>query len=235
MSKSNKTPLLEFKGVYRQFSQAGEKIDALKKTNLALYPGEFAAVIGPSGSGKSTFLTIAGGLQSPSGGSVIIDGINVAKLSKKELSAMRLHEIGFILQASNLVPYLTVEEQLELIDRVLKRKNQQSARESILKALDILRLKNKYPSDLSGGERQRAAIAKVLHGNSNIILADEPTASLDTRRAIEVVSLLADETRSRGKTTVMVTHDERLIAYCDTVYEMHDGTLVRRKGHKRTK
>lgn len=232
---AQKQPLLQFKGVSRTFTQAGEKIHALTKTDLSLYPGEFSAVIGPSGSGKSTFLTIAGGLQSPTAGNVFIKGVNVTKLPKSKLSDFRLHEIGFILQASNLVSYLNVEDQLTLIDKVLKRRNNTEERKSILSSLGVAKLAKKYPSDLSGGERQRVAIAKVLHGSSSIILADEPTASLDTKRALEVVALLAEETKTREKATVMVTHDERLIAYCDSVYEMHDGVLTKRKGHKKTK
>lgn len=230
-----KTPLLVFNKVSRSFTQASDTVHALKKTSLTIASGEFVAVIGPSGSGKSTFLTVAGGLQTPSSGAVTVNGTNITKLPKRQLSDFRLHEIGFILQASNLVQYLTVDQQLQLIDRVLKRKNTEISRQNIFKTLGIDRLRNKYPDELSGGERQRAAIAKVLYGNSSIILADEPTASLDTKRALDVVSLLARETREREKATVMVTHDERLLEYCDTVYEMHDGVLTKRKNFKRTK
>lgn len=230
-----KSPLLVFENVSRYFTQAGDTIPALKKTSLSIAPAEFVAIIGPSGSGKSTFLTVAGGLQTPSSGTVLINGNNISKLSKKQLSDVRLHEVGFILQASNLVSYLTVDQQLQLIDRVLKRKSTKKARSDIFRVLGINKLRNKYPDELSGGERQRAAIAKVLYGNSNVILADEPTANLDTKRALEVVSLLAHETRERKKATIMVTHDERLIDYCDTVYEMHDGVLKKRKDFRRTK
>ncbi len=221
-------PTLSLKNVSREFIQAGQKVVALQETNFSIYPGEFVAIIGPSGSGKSTFLTIAGGLQNPSHGSVIIDQVNITKLKEKQLSKVRLNEVGFILQASNLVPYLTIEKQLQLIDRVTKRHNSPDNITNLLKTLSIEKLRKKYPSDLSGGERQRAAIAKVLYGKSKLILADEPTASLDTTKAFEVVELLAHETHERSKATIMVTHDERLLKYCDTVYEMHDGVLERR-------
>ena len=221
--------ILEFIDVSRQFVQAGETINALKPTTLTVSAGELVAVIGPSGSGKSTFLTIAGGLQSPSSGTVIINGSDITNQSEKERSRLRLKEVGFVLQASNLVPYLTVEQQLLLIDRVLKRYHPLETRTNLLSELGIEARRAKYPEELSGGERQRAAIAKVLYGESSLILADEPTASLDTKRAYEVVSLLAKETRTRGKATIMVTHDERLIEYCDTVYEMHDGVLTKRQ------
>ena len=225
--------ILELRGVARDFVEAGKKVTALQKTDFSIKRGEFVAVVGPSGSGKSTFLTIAGGLQNPSRGEVVVHGKNITELSVKELSKVRLSEVGFILQASNLVPYLTIEKQLLLIDRVVRRESQASVMEGLFKDLGLTKLRKKYPSDLSGGERQRAAIAKVLYGTSSLILADEPTASLDTTKAFEVVELLARETREHKKATIMVTHDERLLEYCDAVYEMSDGVLKKRRGHKR--
>lgn len=231
MTKSNF--VLELRQVSRQFTQGGVTVKALRKTDIAISSGEFVAVVGPSGSGKSTFLTIAGGLQNPSSGKVFIHGQDITNLSAKALSRVRLDEVGFILQASNLVPFLTVEKQLELIDRVTKRPSDADAVDALFKHLGIEKLRHKYPSDLSGGERQRAAIAKVLYSNPNLILADEPTASLDSKKAFEVVELLARETKERQKATVMVTHDERLLKYCDTVYDMSDGILKKRTGHRR--
>lgn len=225
--------ILELRDVTRDFVEAGKKVTALQKTNFSIKESEFVAVVGPSGSGKSTFLTIAGGLQNPSKGEVVIHDKDITKLSTKELSKVRLSEVGFILQASNLVPYLTVEKQLMLIDRVTRRERQAKVMEELFKSLGLAKLRSKYPSDLSGGERQRAAIAKVLYGTSSLILADEPTASLDSTKAFEVVKLLAEETRERGKATIMVTHDERMLRYCDAVYEMSDGVLKKRRGHKK--
>lgn len=169
-------------------------------------------------------------MQNPSSGQVIINDIDITDLSKKELSAVRLKHVGFILQASNLVPFLTVEKQLMLMDKVTRRRTDFEAMEQLFKQLGITKLRKKYPSDLSGGERQRVAIAKILYSQPSLILADEPTASLDTTKAFEVVELLARETHELGKATIMVTHDERLIKYCDKVYEMRDGVLkLRRK------
>ena len=221
--------ILRLKGVTRDFKEGGQTIRVLRETNFSIKSGEFVAVIGPSGSGKSTFLTIAGGLQNPTSGKVEINGTDITNLSLRELSAIRLENVGFILQASNLVPFLTVEKQLTFVDRVMRRPTDKKAMDSLLKALSIAKLRNKYPGDLSGGERQRAAIAKVLYGSSDLILADEPTASLDTTKAFEVVELLAKETHELKKATIMVTHDERLIKYCDAVYEMNDGVLKRRQ------
>lgn len=220
--------LLELKGVSRTFIQGSETIHALRKTDFSVEAGEFVAIIGPSGSGKSTFLTISGGLQTPSSGTVIIDGMDVSGMNKKQLSQVRLEHVGFILQASNLVPFLTVEQQLELHSRVIGKRIDKKLRATLFEELGITKLHRKYPSDLSGGERQRVAVAKILYSNPNLILADEPTASLDTAKAFEVVELLARETKERGKATIMVTHDERLIKYCDRVYEMHDGALKER-------
>lgn len=230
---AEKQTILELRGVTRNFIEAGKKITALQKTNFSIKQGEFVAVVGPSGSGKSTFLTIAGGLQNPSTGEVIVHGNDITKLSTKELSKVRLSEVGFILQASNLVPYLTVEKQLVLIDKVAGKNSQAVSKKNLFDSLGISKLRKKYPGDLSGGERQRVAIAKVLYGSSSLILADEPTASLDTTKAFEVVELLARETHERNKATIMVTHDERLLKYCDAVYEMSDGVLKRRQGHKK--
>ena len=227
--------MLELRGVTREFTQGSETIYALRETNFSVKAGEFVAVIGPSGSGKSTFLTIAGGLRNPTRGTVAVNGVDITDLSKKQLSAIRLNHVGFILQASNLVPFLTLEKQLQLFDKVTGAKPNKKALNTLFDELGIQKLRKKYPSDLSGGERQRAAIAKVLYSRPSLILADEPTASLDTTKAFEVVELLARETRERGKATIMVTHDERLIGYCDKVYEMHDGVLTERKAHKKQK
>lgn len=221
--------ILQIKDVSRSFYQGGEKLTALKNTNFAAHPGELIAVIGPSGSGKSTFLTIAGGLQSPSTGKVIINGINITKLKRKQLSAVRFEQVGFILQASNLVPFLSVEKQLKLRDAVSRNKPDKENIDNLFNKLGIYKLRKKLPSELSGGERQRAAIAKVLYGKPKLILADEPTASLDTKKAYEVVELLAAEAHEQNRAVIMVTHDERLIKYCDKVYEMHDGKLTLRK------
>ncbi len=225
--------ILQLRDVTRDFIEGGKKITALHKTNFSIKEGEFVAIVGPSGSGKSTFLTIAGGLQNPSQGEIVIHDNDITQLSTKALSKVRLAEVGFILQASNLVPYLTVEKQLVLIDRVMGRKRQSELIEEMFKNLGLTKLRSKYPGELSGGERQRVAIAKVLYGSSSLILADEPTASLDSKRAFEVVELLARETRERNKATIMVTHDERLLRYCDAVYNMSDGVLKKRRSHKK--
>ena len=222
--------VLEFKNVTKSYRDGNKEIEALKETNFKIEEGQFIAIIGPSGSGKSTFLTLAGGLQTPSKGQIIINGKDYTNLSEKERSKLRFNDIGFVLQASNLVPFLTAKQQLELVDRINKKRKQTlQDQKSLFKELGIDHLENKLPKDLSGGERQRLAIARALYNNPAIILADEPTASLDSDRAFEVVDLLSKECKEKNKSIIMVTHDNRMIEKCDYVYRMKDGILTKER------
>jgi len=215
---------IELKNVKKSFKDGDETIEALKETNFSVDKGEFVAIIGPSGSGKSTLLTIAGGLQSPSSGEIWINDRALNEKKEKARAKVRFEEIGFILQASNLVPFLTVKKQLQLVDKVNKAKENRAGLD-LLKRLGLEKLVDKYPEELSGGERQRVAIVRALYNDPTIILADEPTASLDTEKAYEVVKILAKEAKEKNKATIMVTHDLRLVDYCDKVYLMEDGRL----------
>ncbi|VGQ83459.1 ABC transporter ATP-binding protein [Streptococcus pyogenes] len=216
--------VLTFKQVTKTFQDGHHEINALKAIDFSIEAGEFVAIIGPSGSGKSTFLTIAGGLQTPSSGQLIIDGTDYTYLSEKERSRLRFKSVGFILQASNLIPFLTVQQQLELVDQLTGSKEKAKANQ-LFDDLGIAGLKHQLPQELSGGERQRAAIARALYHDPALILADEPTASLDTEKAYEVVKLLAKESKEKNKAIIMVTHDDRMLKYCDKVYRMQDGEL----------
>ena len=222
--------VLEFKNVTKSYQDGNNEIEALKETNFKIEEGKFIAIIGPSGSGKSTFLTLAGGLQTPSKGQIIINGKEYTNLSEKERSKLRFNDIGFVLQASNLVPFLTAKQQLELVDRINKNNKQTiQDKHALFKELGIEYLENKLPKDLSGGERQRLAIARALYNDPAIILADEPTASLDSDRAFEVVDLLSKECKEKNKSIIMVTHDNRMIEKCDHVYRMKDGILTKER------
>lgn len=222
--------VLEFKNVTKSYQDGNNEIEALKETNFKIEEGQFIAIIGPSGSGKSTFLTLAGGLQTPSKGQIIINGKDYTNLSEKERAKLRFNDIGFVLQASNLVPFLTAKQQLELVDRINKNNKQTiQDKHALFKELGIEYLENKLPKDLSGGERQRLAIARALYNDPAIILADEPTASLDSDRAFEVVDLLSKECREKNKSIIMVTHDNRMIEKCDHVYRMKDGILTKER------
>ena len=222
--------VLEFKNVTKSYKDGNNEIEALKETNFKIKEGQFIAIIGPSVSGKSTFLTLAGGLQTPSKGQIIINGKDYTNLSEKERAKLRFNDIGFVLQASNLVPFLTAKQQLELVDRINKNNKQTiQDKHSLFKELGIEHLENKLPKNLSGGERQRLAIARALYNDPAIILADEPTASLDSDRAFEVVDLLSKECREKNKSIIMVTHDNRMIEKCDHVYRMKDGILTKER------
>jgi len=218
--------VLEMKYIYKKYGEKHTEVIALKELSFAVQPGEFVAVIGPSGSGKSTFLTIAAGLQAPTSGEVIVGGQSLNKLTKKQRLAQRFQKIGFILQSSNLVPFLTVEDQFHLIEKVDKSRKNSELKEQLLETLGLKELRNSYPRDLSGGERQRVAIACALYHEPDVILADEPTASLDTEKAFDVVQLLAKEAKEKDKGIIMVTHDERLLKYCDRVVRIRDGELT---------
>ena len=218
--------VLEMKNIYKKYGEKHTEVIALKELSFAVQPGEFVAVIGPSGSGKSTFLTFAAGLQAPTSGEVIVGGQSLNKLTKKQRLAQRFQKIGFILQSSNLVPFLTVEDQFHLIEKVDKSRKNSELKEQLLETLGLKELRNSYPRDLSGGERQRVAIACALYHEPDVILADEPTASLDTEKAFDVVQLLAKEAKEKDKGIIMVTHDERLLKYCDRVVRIRDGELT---------
>ncbi|MBE6172760.1 MAG: ABC transporter ATP-binding protein [Enterococcus faecium] len=217
--------ILTMKNIVKKFGNGRTEVTALKEINFSVKQGEFVSIIGPSGSGKSTFLTISGGLQTPSSGEITINGHSFSELNEKKRADLRFKEIGFILQSSNLIPFLKVKEQFYLVDRVAKKKEGDQRIDELLKSLDIYELKDSYPKDLSGGERQRVAIARALFNDPSLILADEPTASLDTDHAYEVVKLLVKEAHEKQKATVMVTHDSRMIQWSDRIYRMEDGYL----------
>lgn len=223
--------IMKFDNVYKTFEDNGEKIEAFKKASFSLNSGELVAIVGPSGSGKSTLLTMMGGLQRPTGGDITFNGKNLSDMDEKQRNKLRFDEIGFILQASNLVPYLTIEEQFQLVDKFAKRKRNKEKSDKILDKMGILKRKNQYPGDISGGERQRAAIARALYTEPKLLLADEPTASLDSKKAIEVMKLLRDITNETDRTTVIVTHDTRLLEYCDRTFEVVDGVLTEKENN----
>ena len=223
--------VLEMKNIYKKYGEKHTEVIALKELSFAVQPGEFVAVIGPSGSGKSTFLTIAAGLQAPTSGEVIVGGQSLNKLTKKQRLAQRFQKIGFILQSSNLVPFLTVEDQFHLIEKVDKSRKNSELKEQLLETLGLKELRNSYPRDLSGGERQRVAIACALYHEPDVILADEPTASLDTEKAFDVVQLLAKEAKEKDKGIIMVTHDPEIIKrYPTRRLRVEDGCLKEMEG-----
>lgn len=218
--------MIELKKVSKDFNDGSKDVTVLHPTTLKINEAEFSAIVGPSGSGKSTLLTIMGALQTPTTGEVYVGGKNISELSDKQISTLRFNTLGFVLQASNLVPYLTIKEQFELKAKQAQLKNADARIEALLEKLTIKKVKDKYPENVSGGERQRAAIGLALLLKPKVILADEPTASLDTEKAFDVVKLLKKIAKEEKTSIVMVTHDLRILSYCDRVYEMTDGTLA---------
>lgn len=217
---------LALEHVTKQFGQKTNLVTALEDVSLAFKAGEVSLIIGPSGSGKSTLLTILGGLQTPTDGLVRLNGHYISDLSTKEAEKTRLEQIGFVLQAYNLVPYLTVADQFKLVDQVKPNNNlSQDGFDKIIETLGIQKLLNKYPGELSGGQQQRVAIARALYTDPAIILADEPTAALDTARVKEVGQLFANIAHDEEKAVVIVTHDDRLREFSDNVYKIVDGKL----------
>ncbi|KJW12783.1 ABC transporter ATP-binding protein [Levilactobacillus spicheri] len=219
-------PTLELSHVNKVFGHQTSRVEVLKDVNFQTQAGELSLILGPSGSGKSTFLTIAGGIQTPTDGRVTVDGKPLASLSAADRDKLRLHQIGFILQAHNLVPYLTVKDQFALVDRVKPQGNLNAQQlTALLQDLGIDQIVNQYPSELSGGQSQRVAIARALYQDPAIILADEPTAALDSQRVKVVGQLLKRLAQERHKAVVVVTHDLRLREFADHTYQLMDGQL----------
>ncbi|MGQ7874659.1 ABC transporter ATP-binding protein [Bacillus sp. 1A] len=222
------TSLLKLDKVSKVYGEGNTEVTALHPMSLNVKAGEFIGIVGPSGSGKSTLLSIAGALLSPSKGDIYIREQNITQLSEKEMTDIRLKKIGFIFQFANLVPYLNVKEQLLYIAKLKKDSKQESEKRAdhLLAAFGLGERKNHYPNQLSGGEKQRVAIARAFMNNPDLILADEPTASLDSKRAREVVEMMKREVKESQKAAIMITHDERMLDVCDRILTLRDGKLI---------
>lgn len=218
---------LHLEGVSHTYGDGESELTVLEDLSCSVKSGELVAVVGPSGSGKSTFLSIAGALLTPSRGEVHIGGRSLSGMNERQLADLRLHEIGFIFQGANLLPYLKVEEQLRFVAKLGRADKEQAARRAaeLLERLGLTARRKHYPDKLSGGERQRVAVARALMNDPSVILADEPTASLDADRGRDVTKLLAERIKAEGKAGVIVTHDERILPYCDRVLRLESGRL----------
>ncbi|HAA3727086.1 TPA_asm: hemin ABC transporter ATP-binding protein [Listeria monocytogenes] len=218
---------LMMKNISKNYQDGEQVIEVLKNVSLEVAQGEFVAIVGPSGAGKSTFLSIAGALLSPTEGEIAIGGKVLNDLTSKELTKVRLDKVGFIFQGANLIPYLNVRDQLLVIAELSGEKGRgaKEKADELLKELGLTARENNYPESLSGGEKQRVAIARALMNDPDIILADEPTASLDANRGHKVVQMIADEVKRKNKAAIMVTHDERVLDLVDHVIRIEDGYL----------
>lgn len=217
--------VLKVEHITKSYPDGAGKNIVLRDVSLHVKRGELIVVAGPSGSGKSTFLTIAGCLLSPDSGTVSIAGKDISSTKKKEWTKIRQEHIGFIFQSHQLLPYLKAKEQLSLFQT--KENRGKIDIDEMFSELGIARCQDQYPAKLSGGEKQRIAIARAFVNDPDIILADEPTASLDGARGRQVVDMIRKEVKKHNKASVMVTHDERVLDFADAVYHLENGTLVR--------
>lgn len=214
--------ILSLKNISKSYKDGKEKRTILDSLDFTVNAGEFVAVLGPSGSGKSTFLSISGLLMTPDSGSVFIHGQDMTALKKKLWTKQRREHIGFIFQNHQLLPYLKVQDQLGVTNKNLSS----SRKEELLKELGIFEVRKQYPAQLSGGERQRTAIARAFASNQSLILADEPTASLDANRGRQAVEMIRHQVKKEQKAAVMVTHDERVLDLVDRVYRLENNKLI---------
>ncbi len=219
--------VIETSGLTKVYRSGGMEVRAVDNISVRIEPGEFVGLVGPSGSGKTTLLAMLAALLEPSDGQVRIDGIELSMMTEQERVKFRRERIGFTFQSNNLVPYLTVRENVEFmlrLNRKLDRPSKQRVEELLLRLGLQDRMKN-LPNQLSGGQRQRVAIARSLIHNPSVVLADEPTASLDTERAFQVVNLYADLIHEQNRAGIMVTHDLRMCKYVDKIIQIRDGVI----------
>jgi putative ABC transport system ATP-binding protein len=212
----------------KTFGSGEEAVHAVRGVTFICRAGDFVALVGPSGSGKTTLLAMIGGLLTPTAGSISVRGDNLADLSPRARAKFRRDRVGYVFQANNLLPFLTVRENLLVMDAIGARKRgPASARaDQLLDELALEKRRDALASTLSGGERQRVAIGRALMNDPDLVLVDEPTASLDSERGRKVVESLIREVKDRQKTGIMVTHDLVMASMADRVLEMHDGALV---------
>ncbi|MEU6989559.1 ABC transporter ATP-binding protein [Streptomyces sp. NPDC046465] len=219
---------VELRGVRRQYGRGAGAVHALAGIDLALPRGSFTAVMGPSGSGKSTFLQCAAGLDRPSTGTVHLGGTEITGMSENKLTALRRTRLGFVFQAFNLLPSLTVEQNVVLPMRLAGHRPDRRKAAEMLTRVGLGDKGRRRPGQLSGGQQQRVAIARALVTEPDVIFADEPTGALDTTTATEILGLLRSAVDGMGATVVMVTHDPSAAAYADRVLFLADGSLVDR-------
>jgi putative ABC transport system ATP-binding protein len=224
-----RTIALDVQNIHKTFSVDGGTIEAVADVSFQVRAGEFVALVGPSGSGKTTLLSILAALLTASSGAVRVDGQDLARMTEKQRVELRRKKIGFTFQTNNLIPYLTALENVEFMLRLNGLNGHEGRKRSkdLLERLGLGDRLNNLPGQMSGGQQQRVAIARALIHNPAVVLADEPTASLDTQHAFQVVEAFSNLVHEDGHAGVMVTHDLRMCRYVDRVLQMLDGKLVR--------
>ncbi len=221
-------PIVQLKNVTRTYRQGDIEVPALKGINLSVFPGEFTAICGPSGSGKTTALNIIGALDKPNGGEVLIDGVDIAKLSRKERSALRRDRVGFVFQAYNLMPVLTAYENAEA---VLSLQGRGAAKKDdvmkLLADVGLQGMEHRRPHEMSGGQQQRVAIARAIAAEPSVVLADEPTANVDSHTAETLLDIMGKLNRERGTTFIFSTHDPRVMRHARRIITLVDGAVAK--------
>lgn len=221
---------IELSHVNKIYGHGLNRVQALYDINFSAQAGELTLILGQSGSGKSTFLTIAGGLQQPTDGKVIIDDLSIENMNARQLDRLRLNKIGFVLQSYRLLPYLTVAQQFQLVDLAKPEKTLDKKQlDELLDHLGIRNLLHHYPDQLSGGQNQRVSIARALYPDPPIVLADEPTSALDSSRVLSVGKEFSRLAHEQGKNVIIVTHDLRLRKFADRIFEINDGKIKQTK------
>ena len=222
--------IIALENIRKSYADGNQMHHVLNQLNLSVEPNEFVAILGPSGSGKSTLLAIAGLLLSADEGRISIVGQDLTGLNQGQWTQKRLELIGFIFQDHQLLSYMKIGDQLELVAKLKGEKDKKKRQEEVkalLADLGIEACYHQYPNQMSGGQKQRAAIARAFIGNPQVILADEPTASLDPDRGQEIAQLIQKEVKSKNKSAIMVTHDRSILTYVDTIYELKHGQLLK--------
>jgi putative ABC transport system ATP-binding protein len=226
----NKMAIIALENIRKSYADGNQMHHVLNQLNLSVEPNEFVAILGPSGSGKSTLLAIAGLLLSADEGRISIAGQDLTGLNQGQWTQKRLELLGFIFQDHQLLSYMKIGDQLELVAKLKGEKDNKKRQEEVkalLADLGIEACYHQYPNQMSGGQKQRAAIARAFIGNPQVILADEPTASIDPDRGQEIAQLIQKEVKSKNKSAIMVTHDRSILTYVDTIYELKHGQLLK--------
>ncbi|MFB6258111.1 MAG: ABC transporter ATP-binding protein [Flavobacteriales bacterium] len=226
--------VIRTEGVTKVYAETKVKVHALNGVDLEIEEGEFSSLVGPSGSGKTTLLNVIGGLDEPSEGKVQVGGTEITGLSENQLIDLRLYHIGFVFQSFNLIPVLTAKENVEFITLMQKwkKKDREERALELLKAVGLEDRVNNKPNELSGGQQQRVAVARALASKPEFVLADEPTANLDSKSSTELLDIMAKLNREEGITFIFSTHDQRVIDRARRVVTLQDGRVVSDEAHE---